>query len=100
MKNFRSDTICNITHEPQELQGLHFACGGGYCFIGKCCVKIIINCYQNEYNVLTGKSPFDLLATASPSIHKFWNSGPLDLISLLFCFMRVCLSAKKELPTS
>ncbi len=26
MKNFHNDTICNITHEPQELQRFNCAC--------------------------------------------------------------------------
>ena len=39
MKNFRFNTICNITQEPQELQRYNRACR----FIGK---SPVTKCYQ------------------------------------------------------
>ncbi len=58
MKNFRFNTICNITQEPQELQRYNRA----YRFIGKCTV---IKCHQvlSKVTGINRRSLFDQLAT-------------------------------------
>ncbi len=62
MKNFRSDTICNITQEPQELERYNCACG----FICKSAVtkfpQLLI-----KVTGINGNSHFDQLATDSSS---------------------------------
>ncbi len=59
MKNFRFNTICNITQEPQELQRYNRACK----FIGK---SAVIRCYQ-KLQVLTGDR-FSTSQQQTPSI--------------------------------
>ncbi len=58
MKNFRFNTICNITQEPQELQRYNRACG----FIGE---SAVIKCDQvlSKVTSINRKSLFDQLAT-------------------------------------
>ncbi len=58
MKNFRFNTICNITQEPQELQRYNHACR----FIGK---SAVIKCHQllSKVTSINRKSLFDQLAT-------------------------------------
>ncbi len=59
MKNFRFNTICNITQEPQELQRYNRACR----FIGK---SAVIKCHQLLSKVTSNRrSLFDQLATAT-----------------------------------
>ncbi len=64
MKNFRFNTICNITQEPQELQIYNRVCG----FIGK---SAVIKCHQvlSKVTSINRRSLFDQLATEqTPSI--------------------------------
>ncbi len=58
MKNFRFNTICNITLEPQELQIYNRACR----FIGK---SAVIKCHQLVLKVtsINRRLFFDQLAT-------------------------------------
>ncbi len=58
MKNFRFNTICNITQEPQELQRYNRACR----FIGK---SAVIECHQLliKGTSINRRSLFDQLAT-------------------------------------
>ncbi len=58
MKNFRFNTICNITQEPQELQRYNLACR----FIGK---SAVIKCHQllSKNVSINKRSLFDQLAT-------------------------------------
>ncbi len=58
MKNFRFNTMCNITQEPQELQGYNRACR----FIGK---STGIKCHQvlSKVTSTNRRSLFDQLAT-------------------------------------
>ncbi len=58
MKNFRFNTICNITQEPQELQSYNHAGK----FIDKCAV---IKCHQllSKVTSVIRRSLFDQLAT-------------------------------------
>ncbi len=54
MKDFRFDTICNITQDPHDQHRFKCACFGS---IGKSAViKKITNCYQNTYKELTENS--------------------------------------------
>ncbi len=57
MKNFRFNTICNITQEPQELQRYNRA----YRFIGK---SAVIKCHQvlSKVTNINSRSLFDQLA--------------------------------------
>ncbi len=58
MKNFRFNTICNITQEPQELQRHNCACR----FIGK---SAVIKCHQllSKVTSINSRSLFDQFAT-------------------------------------
>ncbi len=58
MKNFRFNTICNITQEKQELQRYNRACW----FIGK---PAVIKCHQvlSKVTSMNRRSLFDQLAT-------------------------------------
>ncbi len=58
MKNFRFNTICNITQEPKELQRYNHACR----FIGK---SAVIKCHQvlSKITSINRRSLFDQLAT-------------------------------------
>ncbi len=65
MKNFRFNTICNITQEPQELQRYNPACR----FIGK---SAVIKCHQllSKVTSTNWRLLFDQLATDSiPSLN-------------------------------
>ena len=63
MKNFRFDTICNITQKAQKLQRFNCVCG----FIGK---SALIKCHQLLSKVISmnGKLHFDQIATESYAI--------------------------------
>ncbi len=62
MKNFRFETLCNITQESQDPQTFNCACG----FIGK---SAVTKYHQllSKVQCINGKSRFDQLATASAS---------------------------------
>ena len=59
MKNFRFDTICNITQEPQDLQTFGCVCGS--------IVHAVIKFHQllSKVQCINAKSRFDQLATAA-----------------------------------
>ncbi len=58
MKNFRFNTICNITKDPQELRRYNRACR----FIGE---SAVIKCHQmlSKVTSINRRSLFDQLAT-------------------------------------
>ncbi len=64
MKNFRFNTVCNITQEPQELQRYNRACR----FIGKSAVIKYHPLLLKDISI-NRKSLFEQLATASSSTH-------------------------------
>ena len=67
MKNFRFDTLCNITQEPQELQILNNAFG----FIGKPVMINVTNCCHKLQVLAANRVSTSTNANASSSIPPY-----------------------------